>query len=404
MERRQAFKFELRPNGEQKHQMRCFGGSCRYVFNKALALQKERFERGEKKLSYAELCREITGWRNGEETPWLKEAPVHPLQQTLKDLDRAYRNFFAKRAEFPKFKKKGQKESFRYPDPKGIKLEEANSRILLPKLGWIRYRKSREVLGVVKNVTVSQCCGKWFAAIQTQREVEKPLHPAPSMVGVDLGIAKFATLSNGKVFEPTNSFKKNRRRLAHLQRRMKRKKKFSNNWKKAQTKVKRLHQKIACIRNDYLHKTSHEISKNHAIVVLEDLKVANMSKSASGSIENPGRNVKAKSGLNRSILDQGWYELRRQLEYKEEWRGGLVIAIAPQNTSQRCAECQHVSAENRKTQAAFECEACGHAANADLNAARNILAAGHAVLACGEKPLGSSAKQEPSEATQALAA
>jgi putative transposase len=157
MQRLQAFKYELMPDGQQARQMR---GSCRFVFNKALALQKTRYEQGEKKLGYAGLCKLLTEWRNSAETAWLADAPVHPLQQTLKDLERAYSNFFAKRADFPRFKKKGRHDSFRYPDPKQIKLDQTNSRIFLPKLGWLRYRSSREVLGAVKNITVSQSCGK----------------------------------------------------------------------------------------------------------------------------------------------------------------------------------------------------------------------------------------------------
>ena len=133
--------------------MRRFAGSCRFVFNKALALQKERYENGEKKLGYAGLCKLLTEWRNSAQTAWLADAPVHPLQQTLKDLERAYSNFFAKRADFPRFKKKGRRDSFRYPDPKQIKLDQSNSRIFLPKLGWLRYRRSRAVLGVAKNIT-----------------------------------------------------------------------------------------------------------------------------------------------------------------------------------------------------------------------------------------------------------
>ena len=159
MQRLQAFKYELMPNGEQQRQMRRFAGSCRFVFNKALALQKARYERGEKKLGYAGLCKLLTEWRNSTETAWLADAPVHPLQQTLKDLERAYSNFFAKRADFPRFKKKGRHDSFRYPDPKQIKLDQTNSRLFLPKLGWLRYRNSREVLGTVKNITVSLSCG-----------------------------------------------------------------------------------------------------------------------------------------------------------------------------------------------------------------------------------------------------
>lgn len=404
MKRLQAFKFELQPNGEQQRDMCRFAGSCRFVFNKALALQKERYEQGEKKLGYAGLCKLLTEWRNGTEAPWLKEAPTHPLQQALKNLERAYANFFAKRADFPRFKKKGQSDSFRYPDPKQIKLDQVNSRIFLPKLGWLRYRHSRDVLGEVKNVTVSQSCGKWYVSIQTEREVEQPRHPSGSMVGVDIGVATFATLSDGTVYVPVGSSRKHEERLAFLQRQMSRKQQFSANWKKARARVQKLHTRVVNIRRDYLHKTSTEISKNHAMIVIEDLQVKNMSKSAAGTVERPGRNVRAKSGLNKSILDQGWFEFRRQLEYKQQWRGGWVIAVPPPNTSRTCPVCGHVSADNRTTQAKFKCVACGYGKNADLNAARNIFAAGHAVLAHGESAQsGRSVKWEPAEATQAVA-
>lgn len=378
----QAYKYELKPNGEQQRNMRRFAGSCRFVFNKALALQKERYERGEKKLGYAGLCKELTGWRNGAETPWLSDAPIHPLQQTLKDLERAYTNFFAKRADFPRFKKKGMGDSFRYPDAKQFKIDAGNSRVFLPKLGWIRYRNSRELLGTAKNITVSSNGGKWFVSIQTEREISEPVHPATSIIGIDVGITRFATLSDGSVIEPLNTFRKHEQRLARYQRAMSRKTKFSNNWTKAKAKVQKLHTRIANVRRDFLHKTTTTISQNHAIVCIEDLQVRNMSKSAAGSSEAPGRNVKAKSGLNKSILDQGWAEFRRQLEYKQVWRGGEVLAVPPRNTSRMCPCCGHVSAENRQTQAKFACVECGYENNADLVGAINVLRAGHARFAC----------------------
>ena len=151
----------------------------------------------------------------------------------------------------------------------------------------------------------------------------------------------------------------------------------------AARKFSRLHSHIANIRRDYLHKVTTTISKYHAMIVIEDLKVSSMSRSAAGTVDEPGRNVAAKSGLNRSILDQGWYEMRRQLEYKQRWRGGEVLAVNPANTSQKCACCGHTAKENRQSQAVFVCVACGYEANADVNGACNILAAGHAVLACG---------------------
>jgi putative transposase len=337
MQRLQAFKYELMPTGEQLRDLRRFAGACRFVFNQGLALQKERYERGDKKLGYAGLCKKLTAWRNSKQTPWLKDGPVHTQQQALKDLERAYSNFFAKRTDFPRFKRKGQGDTFRYPDPKQIKLDETNNRISLPKLGWLRYRNSRAVLGTVRNVTVSQSAGKWFVSIQTERPVEQPLHPATSIVGIDVGVARFATLSDGTMLESANSFRRYQDRLAFLQRRMSRKKKFSRNWVKAKAQVQNLHHKIANVRRDHLHQASSTISQNHAIVVIEDLKVRNMSASAAGTPEAPGRNVRAKSGLNRRILDQGWAEFRRQLEYKQAWRGGWVVAVPPQNTSRRCS-------------------------------------------------------------------
>ncbi|EIK6982773.1 transposase [Salmonella enterica subsp. enterica serovar Amager] len=402
MKRLQAFKFQLRPNDQQGRDMRRFAGACRFVFNRGLALQNENHEAGNKYIPYTKMASWLIEWKSDTETQWLKEAPSQPLQQSLKDLERAYKNFFQKRAAFPRFKKRGQNDAFRYPQ--GVKLAQANSRISLPKLGWIRYRNSREVIGVVKNVTISQSCGKWYVSIQTEYEVSAPQHESTSMVGFDAGVARLATLSDGTIFEPVNSFKTNQHKLARLQREMSRKVKFSNNWKKAKRKVQNLHSRIANIRRDYLHKVTSEISKNHAMIIIEDLKVANMSKSAAGTASQPGRNVRAKSGLNRSILDQGWYELRRQLEYKQLWRGGWVLAVPPAYTSQRCACCGHTAKENRLSQSQFRCQACGYTVNADVNGARNILAAGHVVLACGGMvQSGRPLKQEPTEMIQATA-
>lgn len=403
MQRLQAFKYELMPDGEQQRNMRRFAGSCRFVFNKALALQKAHYAEGKKKLSYADLCKHLTEWRKNSETQWLSEAHSQPLQQSLKDLERAYKNFYEKRADFPRFKKKGLSDSFRYPQ--GCKLDQANSRIFLPKLGWMRYRNSREVLGGVKNVTVSFGQGKWFVSIQTEREVDTPVHPSTGMVGIDMGIARFATLSDGSYFAPLNSFKRQEKALEKAQRAMSRKQKFSNNWKKAKVNVQKIHARIGNARRDYLHKATTTISKNHAMVCIEDLQVRKMSKSASGSTETPGRNVKAKSGLNKAILDQGWYEFRRQLDYKLAWNGGQLNAVPPQNTSRTCPCCGHIAKENRLSQARFKCVECGFEENADLVGAINVLRAGHARLACADtSPAVGASGQEPTEATQAIAA
>jgi putative transposase len=399
MIRLQAYKFALIPDSQQLRNMRRFAGSCRFVFNRALAVQKENYEAGNKFIGYADLCKALTGWRNGEETPWLSEAPCHPLQQALKDLDRAYKNFFAKRANFPRFKCKGSGDTFRYPDPKQIKLDQANSRLFLPKLGWLRYRNSRVVLGELRYVTVSQAGGKWFASIQTRREVEPALPMATSAIGIDVGIARFATMSDTTKIDPLNSFKKHQRRLARYQRRMSRKVKFSQNWKKAKARVQRIHTQIANARKDFLHKATTTISENHALVCIEDLQIKNMSRSSRGNDEQHGKMVRQKSGLNRAILDQGWGEFRRQLEYKMDWAGGTLLAVPPHNTSRTCPCCSHVSKDNRRTQAIFLCVECGYENHADVVGAMNILERGFRFLACGEtEQSGRSAKQEPTEA------
>jgi putative transposase len=383
MQRLQAYQFELMPHGQQQRNMRRFVGACRFVFNKSLAWQKEQYASDSTiRFSYTVLANLLPLWKHDPNLAWLKESPSQALQQTLKDLERAYQNFFSQRADFPRFKKKGQSDSYRYPQ--GCKLDQRNSRIFLPKLGWMRYRNSRDVLGEVKNVTVTHSCAKWFVSIQTEREVEPSLPPATTAIGIDVGVVRFATMSDGSHIEPINSFKKHRERLARYQRRMSRKVKFSNNWKKAKTKIQRIHRTIAHARKDYLHKITTTISQNHALVCIEDLQVRNMSKSSKGNREEHGKMVKQKSGLNRAILDQGWGEFRRQLGYKMTWQGGILLAVPPHNTSRTCPCCSHVSKDNRKTQAKFECVECGYENHADLVGAINILERGHRLLACGE--------------------
>jgi len=376
MLKRQAFKFELMPNGEQTRRLKQFCGCARFVFNKALDWQKQAYEaNNQTKFSYAQLTKFLPQWKS--HFPFLKDCHSQVLQQSLKNLESAYRNFFEKRANFPKFKKKWAKNSIRFPQ--GCKLEQGNSRLYLPKIGWVRYRNSRNVVGEIKNVIVSQQCGRFYVSIQTECEVEIPQHQGGE-IGIDMGIVRFATLSNGEYFEPLNAFKTYKGKLAKLQRQLKNKVKFSKNWQKLQAKIAKLHHKIANCRKDYLHKISTEICKNHAMIYVEDLNVANMSKSAKGTIEQPGTNVAQKSGLNRAILDQSWGEFRRQLEYKSAWQGGALVAVPPHNTSRTCPCCGYTDKENRSTQAKFECVECGYAENADVVGAINIVERGRAAV------------------------
>ena len=365
-----AFKFELIPNGAQVHKMKQFCGCSRFVFNRALTYQNEQYQKDNSfKFSYKKIANLLPEWK--QELSWLKDCHSQVLQQSLKDLEAGFKNFFAKRSNFPKFKRKGEKDSFRFPQ--GCKLEQ--NRIYLPKIGWVRYRNSRKVLGEVKNVTISQKCGKWYVSIQTEHEIKTPT-PKGGEFGIDMGIVRFATLSNGEYFEPINAFKTLKGKLAKLQKQLKHKIKFSKNWQKLKAKIAKLHHKISNIRKNNLHQISSRISKNHAIVYVEDLQVANMSKSAKG-----GRNVKQKSGLNRSILDQSWAEFRRQLEYKLAWNGGFLFAVPPQNTSRCCPNCGHTAKDNRQTQAEFKCVNCGYQNNADVVGAINVLKRGQQLQA-----------------------
>ena len=242
----------------------------------------------------------------------------------------------------------------------------------------------RPIEGTMKNLTIVKEAGLWYASIQVEIEKNIVVHPKIDVpVGIDMGIKQFATLSNGHVIEPISVYRAYQNKLAIWQQKLARRQKGSSGWKQAKYKIQDLHEKIRRIRQDFLHKATTWIANNHGIVVLEYLKVSNLSRSAKGTVDDPGRNVKAKSGLNKSILDQGWYAFRLLLEYKLLWSGGILHLVPPHYTSQRCSECGHVAAENRVSQSLFKCVSCHYTANADENAAKNILslAPGHGVTA-----------------------
>jgi putative transposase len=394
MERFQSFKFELRPNAAQLQQLERLAGCCRFVFNQALALQKKRTEDGEPLLSGAELERCVLQWRLRAESSWLADVPVSLLLQALKNLQRGESNYLAGRAGFPTFKKKGTSDSFRFPRLQDFELNQKDRRIVLPHLGYMRYRGSRAILGTPKNATLIASGGKWFVSILTLRQVPVPIARG-TVVGIDMGIARFATLSDGSFYAPLNSFRRHEKALAAANRAFSKKIRFSNNWRKQKAKLQRIHARIRSARQDYLHKISSSVSQNHAAVCIEDLRVTAMSASrdAEGSRMACGP---AKRGLNKSILDQGWYEFRRQLEYKLKWAGARLVVVPPHNTSRTCPTCGYAAAENRLSQEVFSCVRCGFQENADLVGAINILRAGHARLACAESsPAYEALGQEP---------
>ena len=379
MKIKKAFKFKLKTNKELERKLVLFAGHCRFVWNYFWKLNQYRLNNGYWVMKYNEMDFFSKVLKKSDEYGFLAEAPAHLLQQKLKDLDKAYSDAFDKKQKnkrLPTKRKRQLHNSFRFPDAKQFCIE--NRRIKLPKLGWIGFHKSRNIEGTPKNITVSYKSGSWYMSVQT--EIELDVQQAPeSSIGLDVGVSKFVTYSTLEYdgfFKPINSYRSYETRLTKEQRKLSRKTKFSNNWKKQNLKIQKLHSKIANTRKDYLHNISNEISKNHAKIYIEDLQIRNMSKSSKGNIEKPGKMVKQKAGLNKSILDQSWYEFRRQLEYKSSWHGGKVIAIDPKYTSQTCSDCGFKSKENRETQSKFVCKNCGFELNADGNASRNILAVG----------------------------
>ena len=421
-----AYKFRLEPNAEQEVILNNLVGSARFVWNQVLAVSFEMFAKNEF-INATNLVNKIMDIKANPEFAFLKTSSnAVSLQQKIRDLASAWSRFFDSKvhARLKENKKKPKKPKFfKLADGTEIQLRPLmpqwkrksdgcdsirlvqfdkycrveGNRVKLPNgVGFVKFRKSQDILGIIKNVTISKKSGHWYVSFGTERELaQNPIHPSKTAVGIDLGVAKLIATSDGQVIKPKNSFKANQIKLAALQRQLSRKVLFSQNWKKHNRKIQKLHHHIANIRHDYLHKITTTISKNHAMIACEDLKVANMSKSASGSMEKKGKNVKAKSGLNKSILDQGWGMMIDMLEYKQQWRGGLLIKVNPRFTSQTCFDCKHIAKENRQTQARFECVKCTYVANADVNAARNILAAGHAVLSVeGGRSKGRPMKQK----------
>ena len=367
---RKAAMFRLYLTPEQSAQMAQIAGACRFVYNLALEQRRDWWRRG-RKFTFASQCRELTELRT--EVDWLKACPVHALQQALKDLDRAYQNFFASRAAYPTPRRKGVNDSFRFPDPVSLQIKrtgKSSGQMRLPKLGWVRLRGWQVLPGEICNITVSRRAGQWFAAVQCERERADPAPSDLPAVGIDMGVAVFAALSDGTSVAPANHGKKALKTLRKAQRALARKKRGSANRRKAVRRVAKIQQRVANARKDFLHKHSTIIAQNHRMVVVEALDVRNMSASAKGTVEEPGRKVRQKAGLNRAILDQGWGAFRTMLAYKLADRGGRLVEVPAAYTSQTCPVCGHVHPDNRKSQAAFLCIACGHAANAAINILR----------------------------------
>src|SRR5690606_24277508 len=278
-------------------------GACRALYNLALEQRRDWWRPG-RKIGLKSQSHELTRLR--EEIEWFRAAPVHALQSALKDLDRAFQNFFAGRAGFPRFKRKGEGDGFHLKDKSYLgfrRLNRSKGAVRLPKVGWVKLRGWRPLGGELRHVTITRRGGHWYAAIAWQAEVADPAPSALPAVGIDRGVAIFAALSSGTNYTAPSFFGRIERQLANAQRTLARRVKGSANWRKQKARIARVHMKAANARRDFLHKVSLDIAKSHGTVAIEKLQVRNMSRSAKDTAEAPGRNIKAKAGLNRSILD-----------------------------------------------------------------------------------------------------
>jgi len=282
----------------------------------------------------------------------------------------------------PSWRKAGRHEGFRIVGVKPQHIRRLNANVgavYIPKAGWVRFRWSRLVPAGAKSYRVTlDPAGRWHIGFAV---IPEPI-PGPGtgeIVGIDRGIAVSAALSTGELLSMPRLSPAQRRRLRQLTRKLSRGKRGSRRRARARNQAARLHAKQTDIRRDWSEKTSTAIARRFDVIRIEDLKIRNMTRSARGSPDKPGRNVEQKSGMNREILASGWGKLARRLEDKAP---GRVQRVRPAYTSQRCSACGHIAPESRKNQALFVCVSCRYACNADVNAARNI-AAGHAVTARG---------------------
>lgn len=364
-----TFLFRLKSSARLKGFFYRFAGSCRFVFNFGLSRFKEALADGQF-LTYEDLCKELTLLKALPETEWLKECPAQILQQSLKDLLKAINSHFkpnknGKKTGFPHFKKRGTKDSLRYPQHVRVK----DGAIYLPKIGWVKYFDSRPIEGTIVQVTIKRQGKHWFVAIVC--EIEKNVIPVipRDIVGIDVGINSLAVLSTGESIENPRFLKAKQRKLAREQKKLSKKQKGSNNFKKQAQKVAKIHIDIRNSRHDFLQKVTTTIVKNHDGFALEDLTISGLMKNHK---------------LAQSIADASWNTFISMIQYKAEWHGKPFVKIGKfVPTSKTCSTCgsKQEMPLNIRT---FKCDNCGLVIDRDINASLNIRVAGHAMLkACG---------------------
>ena len=352
MKVKKAFKFRIYPNQAEQATLAIQFGHARFVYNMALAARKAHYAEHGKGLNYNDTAYMLTVIKPF--VPWLKEADSQVLQQSLKDLDRAFVNFFEGRAEHPTFKNKLHAQSIRYPQ----RFEVVGSRIKLPKVGQVRDVFHRPIEGEMKNCTVSKTpSGKYFVSIQCEVESQDPIQKSGT-VGIDLGLKTFAVLSTGKKIDYPQYLRKSERKLKRLQRKLSRCQKGSKGRDKARLQVARQHEKIANQRKDFLHQKSCEIVNEFGYIKIENLNVCGMLKN---------------HHLAKSISDSGWGMFGNFLSYKSAWEGGFTEKIDRFFASSKtCHVCFLVNNELKLHHRFWTCAGCHTEHDRDDNAAINI--------------------------------
>lgn len=357
-----------------------FAGVVRLIYNLGLEQRRDHWRAFKRKtggvITMPSQARELTDLRR--EIDFIRAVSQTCQQQALRDLDAAYNNFFAGRAGYPRPRKKGVHDAFRFQGREVVveRLNRNGGRVRLPKIGWVRFRWTRPIVGIVRNVTINRDALGWHVSVACEIEHAAQASARPP-VGIDRGVTHALALSDGTFADmPKARLKLLDRRARKQARALARCKKGSVRRTKARAKLSSTKAKAARVRKHFNHVQSARVANTYGTVIVEDLKTASMTRSARGSISQPGRHVRAKAGLNRAILEQGWSQFASFLAYKLEAAGGLLIPVNPAYTSQTCASCGSVSKHHRKSQAVFQCDDCGHSANADTNAAINILKAG----------------------------
>jgi putative transposase len=377
-------RYRLSPTPAQQAVLRDHCGHARYVWNLAVEQHAHWHPGRASAPGYLEQCRQLTQAR--AEQPWLAAGSQTVQQQALRDFTQALAAFFDRDnpAGRPSWRKAGRDEGFRITGRRGRqwdvrRLSRRAGQVWVPKAGWVRFRWSRPVPPGVKSYRVTMDrAGRWHVAFAV---IPEPIPPPGNgqAVGIDRGVTVSAALSTGELLHAPGLTGPERRRVRRLQRKLARARRGSNRRGRVKHAIARLKARESDRRKDWAEKASTGIARRFDVIRVEDLKIGNMTRSAKGTAQNPGRNVRAKAGLNREIMRSGWGLLVRRLQEKAP---GRVEKIKPAFTSQRCSACGQVDANSRESQARFVCTACGYACNADVNAAQNI-AAGHAVTARG---------------------